>query len=191
MQTFDAFLEKKQEISVELALLLHLPEDLFDLFLTRFSEFKFLQTQSNFNALDDIALLIQDIREIVFQNQNIDKYKVEVALSALSQYCTDIDLLFLKNARDDTLFQSLRDSVVLEKEKLPKKESDTKRFTELFGISSSDKLSVPDRKHKPNFFGSWKKMLSQKHHTWSMNQGKILFYMQTMHKQKATKRHES
>jgi len=59
----------------------------------------------------------KDIREIIFKNQNINKYEVEVALSALSQYCTDIDLLFLKNARDDTLFQSLRDSVVLEKER--------------------------------------------------------------------------
>jgi len=96
------------KISRELQFILQLPVELYDLFLIRFDWFKVRQTENDFNELDEVSQLIQDVREIVYKNEDVNKIAAEVALATLSQYCKDIDLLFLKKARENILFEDLR-----------------------------------------------------------------------------------
>jgi len=110
--------EELIKISRELEFILLLPMDIYDFFLLRFDGFKVRQTKNDFNELDEVALLIQDVRQIIYKKENVNKYAAEVALSALSQYCKDIDLLFLKKAREDALFNDLRKSLTIPDDKI-------------------------------------------------------------------------
>jgi len=77
-------------------------------FLIRFDWFKVRQTENDFNELDEVSQLIQDVREIVYKSEDVNTIAAEVALATLSQYCKDIDLLFIKKARENILFEELR-----------------------------------------------------------------------------------